>query len=102
MTASGQDTVLVVGAGPVGLTAAAELVRQGARVRVVDRLAEPTTQSRAVVVHPRTQEHLAAMGVLTHGNVRISLTRDTTYAEIDRFCAVVPGVVRRIRAEVGM
>lgn len=45
---------------------------------------------------------LAAMGVLTHGNVRISLPRGTTSAEIDRFCAVVPGVVRRIRAEVGM
>jgi cysteine desulfurase len=45
---------------------------------------------------------LAAMGVLTHGNVRISLARGSTYAEIDRFCSVVPGVVRRIRAEVGM
>lgn len=59
-----QPSVLVVGAGPVGLTAACELVRQGARVRVVDALPEPTTQSRAVVVHARTQEHLAAMGVL--------------------------------------
>jgi 2-polyprenyl-6-methoxyphenol hydroxylase-like FAD-dependent oxidoreductase len=59
-----QPSVLVVGAGPVGLTAACELVRQGARVRVVDALPEPTTQSRAVIVHARTQEHLAAMGVL--------------------------------------
>jgi 2-polyprenyl-6-methoxyphenol hydroxylase-like FAD-dependent oxidoreductase len=57
-------TVLVVGAGPVGLTAACELVRQGARVRLVDALPEPTGQSRAIVIHPRTQEHLAAMGVL--------------------------------------
>ncbi|WP_138734217.1 FAD-dependent monooxygenase [Modestobacter excelsi] len=56
-------TVLVVGAGPVGLTAACELVRQGSRVRLVDALPEPTTQSRAVIIHPRTQEHLAAMGV---------------------------------------
>jgi 2-polyprenyl-6-methoxyphenol hydroxylase-like FAD-dependent oxidoreductase len=70
MTAAGAGTdddartVLVVGAGPVGLTAACELVRQGARVRLVDALAEPTDQSRAVVIHPRTQEHLAAMGVL--------------------------------------
>jgi len=58
------STVLVVGAGPVGLTAACELARQGARVRFVDALPEPTAQSRAVVVHARTQEHLAAMGVL--------------------------------------
>ncbi|MGY1690716.1 FAD-dependent monooxygenase [Geodermatophilus sp. SYSU D01105] len=57
-------TVLVVGAGPVGLTAACELTRQGARVRLVDALPEPTDQSRAVVIHARTQEHLAAMGVL--------------------------------------
>ena len=63
-TADDARTVLVVGAGPVGLTAACELVRQGARVRLVDALPEATTQSRAVVVHPRTQEHLAAMGVL--------------------------------------
>jgi 2-polyprenyl-6-methoxyphenol hydroxylase-like FAD-dependent oxidoreductase len=58
------DTVLVVGAGSVGLAAAGELVRQGARVRLVDALPAPTTESRAIVVHPRTQEHLDAMGAL--------------------------------------
>ncbi len=45
---------------------------------------------------------LAAMRVLTHGNVRLSLTRDTTEAEIDRLVALLPGVVRDLRAEVGM
>lgn len=50
----------------------------------------------------RPSHVLAAMGVLTHGNIRISLARDTTYAEIDRFCSVLPGMVQRIRAEVGM
>jgi cysteine desulfurase len=50
----------------------------------------------------RPSHVLAAMGVLTHGNVRISLGRSTTYADIDRFCAVLPGIVQRIRAEVGM
>jgi 2-polyprenyl-6-methoxyphenol hydroxylase-like FAD-dependent oxidoreductase len=58
------DGVLVVGAGPVGLTAACELTRHGARVRLIDLLDEPNQVSRAVVVHPRTQEALAAMGVL--------------------------------------
>jgi len=47
-------TVLVVGAGPVGLAAAGELARQGARVRLIDALPAPTTESRAIVVHPRT------------------------------------------------
>jgi len=45
---------------------------------------------------------LAAMGVLTHGNVRVSLGRDTTEAEVHRFLAVLPGVVRDLRAEVGL
>ncbi len=45
---------------------------------------------------------LEAMGALTHGNVRLSLTRDTTAADVDRFLAVLPDVVRDLRAEVGM
>ena len=45
---------------------------------------------------------LAAMGVLTHGNVRVSLTRDTTAADVERFLAVLPDVVCGIRAEVGL
>ncbi|GAB3783251.1 hypothetical protein GCM10027601_15140 [Nocardioides ungokensis] len=45
---------------------------------------------------------LAAMGVLTHGNVRVSLTRDTTEAEVEGFLAALPEVVRGIRAEVGL
>jgi cysteine desulfurase len=50
----------------------------------------------------RPSHVLAAMGVLTHGNVRVSLSRTTTYDEVDRFATVLPGLVRRIRAEVGM
>ena len=45
---------------------------------------------------------LEAMGVLTHGNVRVSLTRDTTDEEVEGFLAVLPEVVRDIRAEVGL
>ena len=58
------DTVLVVGAGPVGLTAACQLARLGVRVRVVEALERPTTESRAVGVHARSLEMLAALGVL--------------------------------------
>lgn len=42
---------------------------------------------------------LAAMGVLTHGNVRVSLTRDTTEADVDAFLAALPDVVAAIRDE---
>lgn len=45
---------------------------------------------------------LEAMGVLTHGNVRVSLTRDTTESDVDGFLAVLPDVVREIRARVGL
>lgn len=56
--------VLVVGAGPVGLVAAAELTRHGAVVRIVDRLSEPTDESRAIAVHARSLDMLARMGVV--------------------------------------
>lgn len=45
---------------------------------------------------------LAAMGALTHGNVRLSLGFETSDAEIDRFLTVLPGVVAELRARVGM
>lgn len=45
---------------------------------------------------------LAAMGVLTHGNVRIALDRTTTADEVDHFCAVLPGAVARVREMLGV
>jgi cysteine desulfurase len=45
---------------------------------------------------------LVAMGVLTHGNVRVSLSRTTTEDDVDRFLAVLPGVVARLREEAGV
>jgi cysteine desulfurase len=41
---------------------------------------------------------LAAMGALTHGNVRVSLTRDTTDEDVERLVTILPGVVDRLRA----
>ncbi len=40
---------------------------------------------------------LEAMGVLSHGNVRVSLHRDTTADDVDRFLAVLPGIVAELR-----
>ncbi|OCB62886.1 pentachlorophenol monooxygenase [Mycobacterium vulneris] len=56
--------VLIVGAGPVGLTAAIVLIQHGHDVTVVDRQAEGTNTSRAAVVHPHTLELLEPYGVV--------------------------------------
>ena len=56
--------VLVVGAGPTGLTAAAELTRRGVRCRIVDKADAPTTLSKASSVHARTLEVLTDMGIV--------------------------------------
>lgn len=45
---------------------------------------------------------LTAMGALTHGNLRVSLARETTGAEIDRLLTELPEVVASIRAEAGL
>lgn len=56
--------VLVVGAGPVGLTMAAELMRHGVPCRIIDRLAAPSPYCRAIGVTPRSLEVLEQMGVV--------------------------------------
>ena len=45
---------------------------------------------------------LAAMGALTHGNVRVSLTAHTTEADVDRLLATLPDVVAGIRRDAGL
>jgi len=45
---------------------------------------------------------LAAMGALTHGNVRIGLTRATTSIQVDQFLAALPPIVAEIRATLGV
>ncbi|MFJ5223890.1 cysteine desulfurase/sulfurtransferase TusA family protein [Streptomyces sp. NPDC088400] len=44
---------------------------------------------------------LRAMGVLSEGNVRISLPLGTPEAEVDRFLEVLPGVVSGVRERLG-
>lgn len=50
----------------------------------------------------RPSHVLAAMGVLTHGNVRVSLHSGVSAEDVRRFLAVLPGLVADVRAEVGM
>lgn len=55
--------VLIVGAGPTGLTAACEATRHGLTVRIVDSKPCRSTFSKALVVHARTMEIFETMGV---------------------------------------
>ncbi len=57
-------TLLVVGAGPVGLTMACELARHGARCRIIERAPERSQTSKALAIFPRTLEMLETMGVV--------------------------------------
>lgn len=58
-----RPTVLVVGAGPVGLAAALEFDRQGAEVRIIDKAEDRSGLSRAVGINARTLELLEPSGV---------------------------------------
>ncbi len=54
--------VVIVGAGPTGLTLAASLVARGVSVVLLDKVAEGANTSRAAVVHARTLEVLEGIG----------------------------------------
>ncbi|MDT9593816.1 aminotransferase class V-fold PLP-dependent enzyme [Nocardioides zeae] len=73
-----------------------------ALVSVLDREGFGVGSGSACTASTHEPSHvLAAMGALTQGNVRISLHPGTTEAEVDRFLAVLPRVVRDLRAEIG-
>jgi 2-polyprenyl-6-methoxyphenol hydroxylase-like FAD-dependent oxidoreductase len=55
--------VLIVGAGPTGMTAAIELNRFGIPVRLIDKLLEHVTTSRAIGVQARTLELFEQRGL---------------------------------------
>ena len=56
------ERVLIAGAGPVGLTAAANLVRNGVPVTVFEAGADLSVESRASTFHPPTLDMLDALG----------------------------------------
>lgn len=57
------DGVLIVGAGPVGMLLACELLQRGVSVRLIDDVREHSAHSRATVVWPRLLELMHHTGV---------------------------------------
>jgi 3-(3-hydroxy-phenyl)propionate hydroxylase len=91
MSAAEVHDVLVVGAGPTGLTLAAALVRQGFEVTLIEQEPAPTTEWRASTFHPPTLEMLEELGVvdemisrgLVADRYQIRDRRDGLIAEFD-------------------
>jgi 3-(3-hydroxy-phenyl)propionate hydroxylase len=57
-----EERVLIAGAGPVGLTAAANLVRNGVPVTVLEAGSDLSEESRASTFHPPTLDMLEELG----------------------------------------
>lgn len=72
-------------------------------VTELDRLGfEVSSGSSCTADSLRPSHVLEAMGVITHGNVRVSLPRGATAADVDRFLAVLPEAVVRLRRSAGV
>jgi 2-polyprenyl-6-methoxyphenol hydroxylase-like FAD-dependent oxidoreductase len=59
-----RNDVLIIGAGPSGLFAAAELARHGVEARLIERDLQPHREARATSIQPGTLEILATVGLL--------------------------------------
>jgi len=61
---SGRTDVIIVGAGPTGLTLACDLARRGVSLRIIEKAAEPFNGSKGKGVQPRTLEVFDDLGVV--------------------------------------
>lgn len=59
-----EAVVLIVGAGPTGLTMACELLRRGIPCRLLDKSDAPSQTSKALGIQSRTQEVFFDMGII--------------------------------------
>jgi cysteine desulfurase len=72
-----------------------------ALVTELDRLGFEVTSGSACTSSTLEPSHvLAAMGALTHGNVRVSVDRNTTDDDVERLLAELPGAIDRLRARL--
>ena len=72
MSGENAAEVLIVGAGPTGLSLAITLRRWGIPVRIIDRNAQPTSVSKALALWSASLEALQGMGVVDRSWPRAS------------------------------
>ena len=74
-----------------------------ALVTELDRLGFAVASGSACTASTLQPSHvLVAMGALTHGNVRVSMGRETTADQVQRLAAALPGIVQRLREQSGV
>ena len=97
--------ILIVGAGPVGMTLAMALKRSGTDVRIVDKATARTDKSKALVMWPRTLELVDIQGcvqpfldagmkvpgarILANGNELVHVKLDTA-PSVYRYALMIP------------
>lgn len=64
MSAEKIEDVLIVGAGPTGLSLAITLRRYGVPVRIIDRAMQPSSVSKALAIWSASLEAMQGMGVI--------------------------------------
>lgn len=70
-----------------------------ALVTELDRAGFSVSSGSACASDTQQPSHvLAAMGAITHGNVRVSLPRGTSQQSVADFLAALPGIVHQLRA----
>ncbi|MBE1535134.1 cysteine desulfurase family protein [Actinomadura algeriensis] len=69
----------------------------------LDRLGFAVSSGSSCTADTLRPSHvLEAMGVITHGNVRVSLPRDVEAADVERFLSVLPATVAKLRGDLGV
>jgi len=91
MNLSGRDTIVIVGQGPVGLSATQLAAAMGARVIALDVSAERLQRAKEfgadILIDPKSDDPIAAIKQTTHG-LGADLSLDTSGAPEGRLAAV--------------